>query len=568
MNKKKFRKLLVVVMSLFFGMNIGGINIQAQDNATPKNEEKQEQEKAATSEFTINGITLTLPQAIEMVVRNSPVLQSARYDVLMSDSSYNQYMKKFGLNLSAGFNYNKTKFEMESENGNDIWTWSVDAALTKMFESGTTLSVGVKEVMTDSNDKNTGIDLSSLGGSYIPLTYESPALHKPVIYFAVQQELLNNAFGMNDRKMKRILKNQTAMTRSALLYQLSGLVVSTLGDYWGVTVNKAALENAQKEYNSTVRVRNIIARNLRVGLAESYELNQYNALVASSKMKVENTKQLLAQSVRNLVRTINLPPETKVEGVTNLITYPVQVDVEKSIEKAYEKRIDYVNLQKELEIALMQKDIAKNESWPSLKASLSVRGTGYDEKFGSAFGEMFNGKYPVVDVGLRLTYPLWDLEVKNSLRNADYRVKQLRIQVEDKKKEIRNDVISKAELLQVRYNSYVQSQEVLKQSELYYKRLLDRSRKGKISAVVLKSAIDSVTNARQNELQSLVRYNVAILQYDLALNQIFEKYHVDVDKIIAEADQSSKKQNKKKAKTDRETKATKETKTTKENKNK
>lgn len=536
---KKIQKTTFLLAFLFVNV------VYAQEQRTEP-EKTQTTTVEQNSNFTIGGVTLTLPQAIELVIRNSPILQSARYDVLMSDSNYNQFMKKFGWNLSAGSSYNKTKFKMEPENGNDIWTWSLDAGIAKMFASGTFLNFGFKEVLTDRNDKDKKI---SIMGTDIHLSHAQPALHKPAFFFSVQQELLKNAFGMNDRKTKRILHNTTEMIRSGLIYQLSALVVATLGDYWSVTIYKNALANARQEYNSTVQVRNIIARNLRVGLAERYELNQYNALVASATTKVKIVEQQLNDAVRKLVRTINLPADTKVEGVTNLVTHLLEVDVEKSIERAYKKRTDYTNLQKQLENALLSKDIAKNESWPSLKAGLSVTVQGQDKKFLPAFGETFTGKYPIVDVGLRLTYPLWDLDIKTKLRNADYKVKQLRIQVDQKEREIRDDVLSKSEMLKVRYEAYSQSENVLRESELFYKRLLERSGKGKISAVVLKSAIDSVTSARQNRLQSLVQYNLAILQYDLAVNQVFDKYNVDVEKIIAETDTSSNnKKSKKKAK--------------------
>lgn len=495
-------------------------------------------EKPQTSNFTIGDKTISLNQAIELVIRNSPTLQSARYDVLMSDSNYNQFMKKFGLNLSTGFNYNYGRYEMSEyaamATGDKRWQWSIDASLAKIFESGTTLAIGVKELMVDTNDQN-HTTVVPYGNNAIAVPVSStPAMHKPVIFFRVEQELLKNAFGMNDRKTKKMLKNATQMQHEALIYQLSALVVSTLADYWSVTINQEALKNSQKEYDNTVQVRNIIARNLRVGLAESYELNQYNALVSAGEMKLDLRRQRLNDSVRKLIRTINLPADTKVEGVTSLITTPVKIDLDKSIETAYAQRTDYTNLQKQLENALMQKDIARNNSWPSLKASLNVTGQGVDKNSGKAFGETFNGKYPIVDLELRLTYPLWDLAVKNDLRNADYKVKQLRIQVEQKKTEIRDDVMQKVELLNYSYDAMQKNREILKESELFYNKLLDRSRRGKANAVVLKNAIDSLTSARQNSLESLVQYNVAILQYDLALNQIFRKYNIDIEKILQE----------------------------------
>jgi hypothetical protein len=50
--------------------------------------------------------------------------------------------------------------------------------------------------------------------------------------------------------------------------------------------------------------------------------------------------------------------------------------------------------------------------------------------------------------------------------------------------------------------------------------------------VNVKFALDSLVQARQGELEALVQYNVALLQFDLARNEIFDRYNVDVEKYI------------------------------------
>jgi LPS O-antigen subunit length determinant protein (WzzB/FepE family) len=50
-----------------------------------------------------------------------------------------------------------------------------------------------------------------------------------------------------------------------------------------VAVRKSAVDNARLELESNRHVRAIIAQNVGIGMAESYDLNQYNALVASRR---------------------------------------------------------------------------------------------------------------------------------------------------------------------------------------------------------------------------------------------------------------------------------------------
>ena len=104
------------------------------------------------------------------------------------------------------------------------------------------------------------------------------------------------------------------MRRALTINMLSGLVVEALTDYWNVTVQKSSIENAKRELDSTRQVRDIIARNVRYGLHDAYDLNQYNALVAGAETKLARSDQRYRDAVRKLFRTLNVSPDTRVEG--------------------------------------------------------------------------------------------------------------------------------------------------------------------------------------------------------------------------------------------------------------
>jgi hypothetical protein len=49
---------------------------------------------------------------------------------------------------------------------------------------------------------------------------------------------------------------------------------------------------------------------------------------------------------------------------------------------------------------------------------------------------------------------------------------------------------------------------------------------------VVKNGLDAMIETRQRELEALVQYNVALLQLDLAKNELFDRYKIDVNKYI------------------------------------
>jgi hypothetical protein len=82
------------------------------------------------------------------------------------------------------------------------------------------------------------------------------------------------------------------------------------------------------------------------------------------------------------------------------------------------------------------------------------------------------------------------------------------------------------------YEIFQTSRTARKESEAFYNRMLARTRTGKLNFQLVGQALEGMVASRQKELESLVNYNISLLQFDLAKNEIFERYGVDVEKIL------------------------------------
>ncbi len=479
-------------------------------------------EKSAT--ITIAGNVITLEQAIDLVLRNNLTLQSAKYNVIMSDSDFERFKGRFApsLNMEGGYaNRKSPPTGMSAFTGDKQYQYDASASISKLFSSGTTISAGVKEVFFDANDP--GVP------GFVP---KEPGYHKPSMFVSLQQELLRNAFGRGDRLQKEMLNSAAQIQRAAIINELSGLVVSTLVDYWTITVQKSAVENARLELDSARQVRAIIAQNARYGLGELYDLNQYNALVASAEARLEASAQRHREAVRKLVRTMNMPADTKVEGVTDLVDALPRLDEDAAVKTAFEKRVDYRNARLMLENADRELGYHENNALPSLVLSMGLNTLGQDENYSPAMRDTASAKYPSWEARAKLTYPLDDRELKVNLRNAELKRRQAVIDLDRTKLEVRDDVLNSLEQVRLLHSTLGKARTARSESELYYQRLLARFRQGKATAVNLKFALDALVQARQGELEALVQYNVALLGFDLAKNEIFDRYNVDVEKYI------------------------------------
>jgi hypothetical protein len=63
---------------------------------------------------------------------------------------------------------------------------------------------------------------------------------------------------------------------------------------------------------------------------------------------------------------------------------------------------------------------------------------------------------------------------------------------------------------------YSDSMEARKQSEMFYQGMLRDLGLGRLNSAVVKNGLDAMVQSREAELQTLVGYNVSLLQYDVA----------------------------------------------------
>jgi outer membrane protein TolC len=518
---------------IIFAILLINVSLFAQDT-------KQNNKKEAS--ISIGGAALSLEQAIDIVIKQNLTLQSAKYDIVMSDTAYEKAQKKYAtnLNIEGGyFNQELPPSKTTTLSGTKQWQYDAGISLSKIFSTGTTISAGVKEVFYDANDKEILGQMPYFANPDGTLRYrsytqypEDPGYHKPVLFASIQQELLKNAFGVSDRRQNKMLQNQTEMQRAALINMLSGLVVSTLVDYWTITIQKSAMDTAQAALESNTRVRGIIMRNAGFGLSEQYELNQYNSLVASSDANLQAAKQRYREAVRKLLRTIDMPPETEVSGVTDLVDELPALDPEAALKTGFEKRVDHKNALLTLENAKTELAMQENNALPSLTVSLGVSSQGQDTNIGTAFNQAATYEYPAWQARAKLSYPLDDSDMKASVRNAYLKQKQAELNLKSLKLEIRDDIINRMEQVTSQHQMLINSHTASREADLYYKNVLKRFEQGKVNSVTMKLAIDAMVQSRYQALNSLVQYNISLLLFDLSKNEVFDRYHVDVEKYL------------------------------------
>jgi outer membrane protein TolC len=465
--------------------------------------------------FIIEGKKVTLGEAIRLVLENNQDTLTGAYEVAMSDSAYLKLKGKYSpvFNLEGGKSYQKYPDMISPMYGIEQKTWDVSSSLSKMFSTGTSISAGIVHPQTE-------IDWPPRSSYY-----------SPAIFVSLQQELFKNSFGYIDRRLLKINKNLAQMNREYLLFQLSGLVIEAVLDYWTVIINMSALDNAELQLKETKQLRSIINQNVKLGIAEEFELNYYNTLVALSESKTMNARQTFIDSLKKLLRTLNMD-DVELTGTVVLSDKLPDIDEVQALTYAYENRADYNNAVLSVQNAKMNLQIYKNEGLPSLTAEVNASSVAQREKSNDAYSDISSTEYPGWEARLTLTYPLNDTAQKANKRDAKYQLKQAKLQMEKYKRLVKDDVSTSIEHIKTFYNLYKKTNEARYQSEIYYRKLRNNLKRGRFTSAVVKNGLDTMIGSRHAELEALVHYNVTILKFHMAQNALFDRYNIDVDKYL------------------------------------
>lgn len=471
--------------------------------------------------FIINGDKMSLEQIIQIMLDRNLKLITKQYDYAMTDSDIKKFKSKYAtyLNGSAGINQSKYPETMWSSSGKESKGYSASASIMQMLATGTTINAGISH--SYSSKTMSGNPLLGQNGD------QEYNYYNPVIFLSVQQELLKNMFGRNDRATAKMLENASQIQKLYIEYEMTGVVLQAIIDYWTLALNKSSLDNAQRKLKETVNLRNIIAQNVRLGLSEKYDLNYYNALVASSESSVAMAKQKYEDSIRLVLRHLNFDSNSKLSEVQVINQKYSETNEETLLNTAFKNRADYLNAKISVENAELQSEIYSNENLPSVTAGVEVNSLGYEENVGDAYSDSSKFANPSWEANITVSYPLNDTNAKTNARNAKFEVEKAKANLEKIQREVRDDIKSKSENIKTSYYLYTKAVEARKQSEVYYYRLVRNLRRGRLTAAVVKQGLDALIDSRQRELEALVQYNISILQLDIATNTLFEKYSVD-----------------------------------------
>ncbi len=492
-------------------------------------------------------LRLTIAQAIEQVIENNVIVQNAKLEIIKADSPELKNESRFTWKALAGVQSAKQVFP---DNRNNLFAGTkrsqdrISAGIEKQFRTGTYFKTEVSTLRFDTN---------AFEDPFNPLTSGLSALAAPPMYtgaisFTLSQELLKYGFGRTEDDKDKLLKNQTLLTRENYINILTQLVVKVLVDYWSLSIIDSQISTYEKVLKNTDEIRSLTRRKQALGLSESFEINQWNQAYLKTESALEKAKVDRMEAERNLVRILNADVGSSIAGVTDLSeTLPTGFNLEADKKYALEHRIDYLILKRQREMTKLMFANAEDEDMPSLKATLGYSSLNQNflspqENFiaRQQMGISYLNNFPQISAEVKMSYPLWDLGVKASIKEAQVNLQSIELQIQQLEQEISQDIDNRYEMLKSSHVLLTDLKKTKKETESFYSGLYSRFKQGRFTAANVKNALDSLAQTELGITQAKINFNINLVRYELAKNSLFEKYGLDIYQILEEVEKRAK----------------------------
>ncbi len=422
------------------------------------------------------------------------------------------------------------------------------ATLSKGFSTGTVLSTGIRSRTTETDSRSVGVTDNRSGNTYadnwtVTQDFYGSRAHRsttrtaqtgrltaqqvrkrqvtPTLFVGLQQELLKNVFGRKERLDRQIVQKEVAKARANLDEAIAQSVASAINQYWNLEIARINLQISRRSVAALNNVRDITARKVGIGLSENYELNQWNSRLNTARVQLEAAELQYAQALRGIARTLNLQGPVKVTHKGVLREEKPGINMDQAQENALKYRADYRNAQREKEIAEMKRSSATQGLLPSLQVNMEASNSGVDSRWSEAIDQAETGRNPNYRVEFQLSVPLWRDDLIVERRDASLTRAKATNDIERIKQEVMDDVRDKHEAAEMQHRHLALNKQARVEMEAYYNRLIRQSALGRVGSVQLYDALTSYLDAYRAEQQSLVNYNMSLLNLSLAQNTLF-----------------------------------------------
>lgn len=268
-----------------------------------------------------------------------------------------------------------------------------------------------------------------------------------------------------------------------------------------------------------------------IGTLAPIDTTQSEVSVANAQQALLNAQIQWTTAELNLKRLLVASPDDDLYKKTiNPVDIPnisVQsVDINAAVKEALASRSDIIQQQKNMEMATLNLELAKNSTLPTLNANgnYTIAGTGgptlnhgvvtADGNYFDAFRNIWTFNTPTWSVGMTFRYPLGMVSAKATLARQQIQFEQQKAQLKSLQLNLYADVTNAGLAVQNAYLRYLASQKSRDAQEKNTAAAQTRFDNGMSTPFEVATAIQNLTTARLAELNAVISYLNALAEFE------------------------------------------------------
>jgi outer membrane protein TolC len=482
------------------------------------------------TEKSPGSIQLNLQFVIKGVLDRGLDVKKAAIDYKNSASDLSKFLGQYDVFAfgSAAYSYKQTS----KDNPSIVNPMNTGGLATTPYQMGVNdYQIGAQKKFSTGTTVQAGIDAQQLDAVVYP-GFSKVTAYQTSASIGLSQELFKNAFGADDRMTEKALRNVSEIKKRSGKQAIADSLMNSFLIYWNFIIADENLKTAQVAHKNTLDIRDLIRRKSVLGLSEKADLLDWESRALQMQNSVEGAQLAFLNAKTAVLRALDLDRQTDIRIEQDLVSAPPEISYEVALKEAFKKRTDLANLRAADENAALSYEIAKGNLNPSIKAVAGFGSNDYNEKFGKSY-DTFNKQW---NVGVIVSSPIGNTYANADLDSTKNERAKRRIELSQLEDGIRDEIRIRLSACETSFKIYKQSAQSSEYSKGYYDQILQRFMQGRADTTMLKLAFDNYIMLRTNALKSLIDYNVAMLQFDIAKNTVFEKYAINTDKILEKND--------------------------------
>lgn len=471
-------------------------------------------------------LDMTLDQAMQIALEKNLDLKIARMEPVIQDYTIQGLRSVYRPTLSGSYGYNNNT-----------------STATRQLDCGSRISNSSNSYSSNVNQRLPwfGSSFSTGFTSSRSATNDACTLRNPTfdsrLNLNFTQPLLTNFKIDADRNSLRTAPIQRQVADINLQIAIENIKSRVRLAYWAVRqrieaieIQKRSLELARRQFeDSKIRV--------EIGTMAPIDTTQFEVAVVNQEQGLLNAEINWKTAELNFKQLLASGPDDDINKATiNPVDQPrfeiQSVDIQAAVQNAIATRTDIEVSRKNLQVSEFDLDIRKNALMPSLnlQANYSLRGTGgptlvrlgqagpitdtIPGGYSDAVRSLFGVDTPSWSMTFNFSYPLGMVSQKVALAQSEIRLDQARTRIDSQKLAISTAVTNAGLAVQNTFKQLEQARKSADVQERNTEAARIRFDNGLSTAFEVASALNSLTNARLNELNATINYLNAIAEFD------------------------------------------------------